>query len=241
MWCLFGPPDWSVCHPVASSTCLQVQALLALCHLHVVPVWPSRLVSLSSSSPLLLAYRCRPYLLCAACMWCLFGPPDWSVCHPVASSTCPQVQVLLALCHLHVVPVLSNLDVKLGAARMPALSSVFAICSMDPCAVQHACYMRICSMKACCACLVWAIHIRTHVTANQVPALYVLSVYNVIAGVHPDPSIQATTTFLSGLAINLTYVPHCTRLYLTRCNTVDSRYCRAQLSALYREVPLIQR
>ena len=50
MWCLFGPPDWSVCHPVASSTCLQVQALLALCHLHVVPVWPSRLVTLSSSS-----------------------------------------------------------------------------------------------------------------------------------------------------------------------------------------------
>ena len=50
MWCLFGPPDWSVCHPVASSTCLQVQALLALCRLHVVPVWPSRLVTLSSSS-----------------------------------------------------------------------------------------------------------------------------------------------------------------------------------------------
>ena len=84
MWCLFGPPDWSLYHPVASPTCLQVQALLALCHLHVVPVWPSRLVSLSSSSPLLLAYRCRPYLLCAAYMWCLFGPPDWSVCHPVA-------------------------------------------------------------------------------------------------------------------------------------------------------------
>ena len=50
MWCLFGLPDWSVCHPVASSTCLQVQALLALCHLHVLPVCPSRLVSLSSSS-----------------------------------------------------------------------------------------------------------------------------------------------------------------------------------------------
>ena len=115
------------------------------------------------------------------------------------------------------------------------------IYSMNPCAVQHACYMCICSMKACCACLVWAIHIHTHVTANQVPALYVLSVYNVIAGVDPDPSIQATNTFLSGLAINLTYVHHCTRLYLTRCNTVDSRYRRAQLSVLYREVPLIQR
>ena len=242
-----------------------MQALLALCHLHVVPVWPSRLVTLSSSSPRLLAYRCRPYLLCATCMCCLFGPPDWSVCHPVASSTCLQVQALLALCHLHVLPVWpsrlvslsssslfywmkgagptcsawmasylqdavniqcnilvpSNLDVKLGAARMPALSSVFAICSMNTCA--------------------WAIHIHTHVTANQVPALYVLSAYNVIAGVDPDPSIQATKTFLSRLAINLTYVPHCTRLYLTRCNTVDSRYRRAQLSALYREVPLIQR
>ena len=116
MWCLFGPPDWSVCHPVASSTRLQVQALLALCHLHVVPVWPSRLVSLSSSSPLLLAYRCRPYLLCAACMWCLFGPPDWSVCHPVASSTRLQVQALLALCHLHVVPVWPSRLVSLSSS-----------------------------------------------------------------------------------------------------------------------------
>ena len=84
MWCLFVPSDWSVCHPVAlfylptgaGPTCSVPPACGA--------IWPSRLVSLSSSSPLLLAYRCRPYLLCAACMWCLFGPPDWSVCHPVA-------------------------------------------------------------------------------------------------------------------------------------------------------------
>ena len=116
MWCLFGPPNWSVCHPVASSTCLQVQALLALCRLHVLPVWPSRLVSLSSSSPLLLAYRCRPYLLCATCMCCLFGPPDWSVCHPVASSTCLQVQALLALCRLHVVPVWPSRLVSLSSS-----------------------------------------------------------------------------------------------------------------------------
>ena len=118
MWCLFVPPDWSVCHPVASSTCLQVQALLALCHLHVLPVWPSRLVSLSPSSPLLLAYRCRPYLLCATCMCCLFVPPDWSVCHPVASSTCLQVQALLALCRLHVLPVCPSRLVSLSSSSL---------------------------------------------------------------------------------------------------------------------------
>ena len=93
-----------------------MQALLALCRLHVVPVWPSRLVSLSSSSPLLLVYRCRPYLLCATCMWCLFGPPDWSVCHPVASSACLQVQALLALCRLHVVPVWPSRLVTLSSS-----------------------------------------------------------------------------------------------------------------------------
>ena len=194
-----------------------MQALLALCRLHVVPVWPSRLVSLSSSSPLLLAYRCRPYLLCAACMWCLFGPPDWSVCHPVAlfylptgagptCSACLTGQ-LSPGCGQHSVQ--HSCSVQLGCQ---------AWCSKDACTVQ-----------------------RFRQSANQVPALYVLSAYNVIAGVDPDPSIQATKTFLSRLAINLMYVHHCTRLYLTRCNTVDSRYRRTQLSVLYREVPLIQR
>ena len=136
-----------------------------------------------------------------------------------------------------------------------------AWCSKDACTVQRFRYMQH-ECLCCPACLLYAymkacallctpgvgnahtyIHtyIHTHVTANQVPALYVLSAYNVIAGVDPDLSIQATKTFLSRLAINLTYVHHCTQLYLTRCNTVDSRYCRAQLSALYREVPLIQR
>ena len=66
MCCLFVPPDWSVCHPVASSTCLQVQALLALCHLHVLPVWPSRLVSLSSSSLFHLPTGAGP--TCSACL-----------------------------------------------------------------------------------------------------------------------------------------------------------------------------
>ena len=131
---LFGPPDWSVCHPVASSTCLQVQALLALCRLHVLPVWPSRLVSLSSSSPLLLAYRCRPYLLCAACMCCLFGPPDWSVCHPVASSTC--LQALLALCHLHVVPVWPSRLVSLSSSSLFYLpTGAGPTCSVPPACV----------------------------------------------------------------------------------------------------------
>ena len=104
MWCLFGPPDWSVCHPVASPTCLQVQALLALCHLHVVPVWPSRLVSLSSSSPLLLAYRCRPYLLCL---------PDW----PVISRMQSTFSAAFLLC-----PTWMSSLVQQGCLHCPAFS-----------------------------------------------------------------------------------------------------------------------
>ena len=183
-------------------------------------------------------------------MWCLFGPPDWSVCHPVAlfylptgagptCSACLTGQ-LSPGCGQHSVQ--HSCSVQLGCQ---------AWCSKDACTVQRFRYMQ--HEPLCCpACLLYAYMQHesllcmlgmgnTHVTANQVPALYVLSVYNVIAGVDPDPSIQATATFLSRLAINLTYVHHCTRLYLTRCNTVDSRYRRAQLSVLYREVPLIQR
>ena len=141
MCCLFGPPDWSVCHPVASSTCLQVQALLALYRLHVLPVWPSRLVSLSSSSPLLLAYRCRPYLLCAACMCYLFGPPDWSLCHPVAlfylptgagptCSACLTGQ-LSPGCGQHSVH--HSCSIQLGCQ---------AWCSKDACTVQRFRYMQ---------------------------------------------------------------------------------------------------
>ena len=43
-----------------------MQALLALCHLHVVPVWPSRLVSLSSSSLFYLPTGAGP--TCSACL-----------------------------------------------------------------------------------------------------------------------------------------------------------------------------
>ena len=169
MWCLFGPPDWSVCHPVASSTCPQVQALLALCHLHVLLVWPSRLVSLSSSSPLLLAYRCRPYLLCATCMCCLFGPPDWSVCHPVASPTCPQVQALLALCHLHVVPVWPSRLVSLSSSSLfylptgagPTCSACLTGQLSSGCSqhsVQHSCSIQLghmhCVARLLCALLI---------------------------------------------------------------------------------------
>ena len=118
--------NWSSSRPVPCST-------PALCHLHVVPVWPSRLVTLSSSSPLLLAYRGRPYLLCAACMCYLFVPPDWSVCHPVASSTCQQVQALLALCHLHVVPVWPSRLVSLSSSSLFYLpTGAGPTCSVPP-------------------------------------------------------------------------------------------------------------
>ena len=133
MCCLFGPPDWSVCHPVAlfnlptgaGPTCSVPPACGA--------VWPSRLVSLSSSSPLLFVYRCRPYLLCATCMCHLFGPPDWSVCHPVASSTCLQVQALLALCHLHVVSVWPSRLISLSSSNLFYLpTGAGPTCSVPP-------------------------------------------------------------------------------------------------------------
>ena len=131
-----------------------MQALLALCRLHVLPVWPSRLVSLSSSSPLLIAHRCRPYLLCAACMWCLFGPPDWSVCRPVAlfylptgagptCSACLTGQ-LSPGCSQHSVQ--HSCSVQLGCQ---------AWCSKDACTVQRFRYMQ--HEPLCCpACLLYA-------------------------------------------------------------------------------------
>ena len=89
--------------------------------------------------------------LCAACMWCLFGPPDWSVCHPVASSTCLQVQALLAL---------HSCSVQLGHLHCVAclfyalLIPMSAWCSTPT--LCHGCLLGVahppCVMDAC---LVW--------------------------------------------------------------------------------------
>ena len=51
----------------------------ALCGMHALP---ALCTNWSFSSPAVLFHVA--HRLCAACMWCLFGPPDWSVCHPVA-------------------------------------------------------------------------------------------------------------------------------------------------------------
>ena len=51
----------------------------ALCGMHALP---ALCTNWSFSSPAGLFHV--THRLCAACMWCLFGPPDWSVCHPVA-------------------------------------------------------------------------------------------------------------------------------------------------------------